>query len=1319
MKKHLLLFFIILIAVNGFAQTITSFAPTSATPGTMITITGTNLAGTTSVSFGGVAGLGLKVVSSTSVTAIVPVTGSGDVSVTSVGGSTATLGGFTYIPSSLPVIVSVSAPMPSTLGRTITILGVNLRSATAVTFGGVPALIFAPYGLDPDRALVATVGLGATGDIAVTTPSGTATMPGFTYVANTKPYITSITPSSAAPGQTITISGYNLGSVGSVTIGEVAALSFSVISPTSITAVVGPGYSNHISFDGPGGNGVEGIYSFTLTVPSTPTISTFSPASATPGTTVTITGTNLAGTTGVSFGGVKAAIYKVVSATTVTAMVPVTSSGDVAITNAGGTATAGGFTYIPSSAPTIAYVDAMSGTLGRTITILGVNLRTATSVTFGGMPALNFAPYGLDPDHALLATVGLGATGDVVVTNPAGTSAVPGFAYTPSTSPYITSIVPSYASPGQTITINGYNLGGITSVKIGGEPALSFSVVSPTSITAVIGPGHNNSISFNDSGNNADGSYTFTLTPPSAPTITSFTPTSATPGSTVTITGTNLSGTTGVSFGGVASMGYKIINATTVTAIVPITTSGLVSVTNGGGTVTAGGFTYIPSSLPVITSMSSPMPGTLGRDIYLIGVNLRTATSVTFGGVPALNFSPYGLDPDHALVATVGLGATGDIVVTTPSGTATWPGFTYTPSTTPYVTSVVPSSGPPGTTITINGYNLGGVTSVTIGEVPALNFNVLSSTTITAVVGPGYDNIISFKGPGGDSPSYQARFTITNLPAPTITSFSPTSATPGSTVTITGTDFTGATAVNFGGVAANLFTVVSPTSITAVVGPGGASGDVSVSTYSGTGAKGGFTYIPVPAPSITSVTPTSATPGTTVTISGTNFTGATAVTFGGLPATSFTVVSPTSITAVVGSATSGSITVTTFGGTATLSGFTYTQAPFISSFGPVAATAGATITITGLNFTGTSAVSFGGTAASSFTVVSPTSITAIAGAGASGAVSVINANGTATKTGFVYVAAPVITPAGSTEINIGSSVALSTAANSNYSYQWYKDGIAITTAGTTNAYTATESGAYKVTIASNGISLTSDAVNVHASLAPSNFTTQATSVVCKGSANGTIKITAGVNLPYTVKVLSNNIPTTTYSFTNSVTIPNLPAGTYNLYINITGYTYEQYFSIKVTEPKDLSVYSALNKNTNSLALTLDGGTTYNIKVNGVDYNTTGSNITLPLTKGVNNISVTTDKPCQGIVEKRIVIGDNITAYPNPFEGNLTLNLGDKVVGQAQVQVFNSSGKQVFSKEYTNQSGEVTLDLSTLEHTQIYILKLTVDNTEYINKIIKK
>jgi hypothetical protein len=181
--------------------------------------------------------------------------------------------------------------------------------------------------------------------------------------------------------------------------------------------------------------------------------------------------------------------------------------------------------------------------------------------------------------------------------------------------------------------------------------------------------------------------------------------------------------------------------------------------------------------------------------------------------------------------------------------------------------------------------------------------------------------------------------------APAITSFSPTSGANGTQITILGSNFTGATAVKFGGVNAFFFNVDSATGITAVVGSG-ASGDVSVTTSTGTAFKPGFNYT---GPTITSFSPVVGVSGTVVTITGTNLTAATSVKFGGTNALSFIVNSSTSISATVGSGSTGNVTVTTPGGTASLPGFIYGP-PAITSFSPTSGAVGSTIIINGNNF---------------------------------------------------------------------------------------------------------------------------------------------------------------------------------------------------------------------------------------------------------------------------------------------------------------------------------------------------------------------------------
>jgi hypothetical protein len=109
-------------------------------------------------------------------------------------------------------------------------------------------------------------------------------------------------------------------------------------------------------------------------------------------------------------------------------------------------------------------------------------------------------------------------------------------------------------------------------------------------------------------------------------------------------------------------------------------------------------------------------------------------------------------------------------------------------------------------------------------------------------------------------------------------------------------------------------------------------------------------------PTITSFTPTSGASGTSVTITGTNFTGATAVSFGGTAASSIIVNSATQIVAVVGSGSTGSVAVTTPTGSVA-SALTFT---FAGSSGSLSGTAGQlTATVIGNVFTGAQYMSFG------------------------------------------------------------------------------------------------------------------------------------------------------------------------------------------------------------------------------------------------------------------------------------------------------------------------------------------------------------------------
>jgi len=246
----------------------------------------------------------------------------------------------------------------------------------------------------------------------------------------------------------------------------------------------------------------------------------------------------------------------------------------------------------------------------------------------------------------------------------------------------------------------------------------------------------------------------------------------------------------------------------------------------------------------------------------------------------------------------------------------------------PVVSSFSPTSGLVGTAVTITGQNLTNATVVTFNGVAVASFTIVSATKITTTVPAGTaTGPVAVTTPGGTVAS-TASFTVTT-PAPTITSFTPTTGPVGTSVVITGANLTGATAVAFNGVAATTFTVNSATQITTTVPTGATTGELSASTPGGTGHSTTSYTVTVAVPAITSFSPTSGPLGTSVVITGSNLTGATAVTFNGEAATSFTVNSAAQVTAVVPvGATTGKISVTTTGGTAqSTTSFAVTSTP--------------------------------------------------------------------------------------------------------------------------------------------------------------------------------------------------------------------------------------------------------------------------------------------------------------------------------------------------------------------------------------------------------
>lgn len=406
---------------------------------------------------------------------------------------------------------------------------------------------------------------------------------------------------------------------------------------------------------------------------------------------------------------------------------------------------------------------------------------------------------------------------------------------------------------------------------------------------------------------------------------------------------------------------------------------------------------------PQIIAIEPPVSGTAGGQIVsLFGNALDTVTAVSFGVQPALAFSAYvvGGQPTYDsridAVAPPGDG-TAVISLSGPGGSAsTGPGsFTWVDRpTVAVVNSISPVSGGAGTAVTIRGGGFSGAAAVNFGTVEAY-FEVDGDSRIVAWApagGAGLVDVTVIAAGGTSAASIADQFTYIPLkqPKPAALALSPNygSIAGGTSVTLLGSGFTNATAVTFGGQAAQ-FHVVSDNRIVAASppAPGGTAQavDVIVTTPIGTSTAvppDGFTY--AAAPAVSKLTPSVAPylGGTTVVIGGSGFSGADAVLFGVTPAV-FQVWSDSVVTATAppGIGVAQVVVRTTRGVSAAgpASQFTYAAIPAVAQLTPQSGpTAGGTsVVINGQGFTGATTVAFAGVVATAFTVNSDTQITAI------------------------------------------------------------------------------------------------------------------------------------------------------------------------------------------------------------------------------------------------------------------------------------------------------------------------------------------------------
>ncbi len=712
-----------------------------------------------------------------------------------------------------------------------------------------------------------------------------------------------------------------------------------------------------------------------------PVVSSFTPTSGAPGTSVILSGANFFGATQVRFNTVDA-IFEVLSDSQIAITVPVDAlSGPISVAASGNTRSSSTSFVV---APRITSFSPTAGLAGTTVIISGANFIGATSVQFNGVTA----NATVTAESQINATVPVGATnGFITVTTPAGV-ATSADAFIVSNAPRITNFSPTIAKYGSPVVINGINfvVGG-TTVKFNGTnaPGVSYTGQNGTQIQVNV---PNGATTGPITVTTTNGTFTTStnFVTGAGPIITGFSPVAGTPGTQVVITGINFTGATLLTFSNNIAAGGTITADTQIIATVPNgAITGPIKITSSGGTgVSTNNFHAGPD--PIITDFT-PTNGPVGSVVVLNGANLTTSTAVRFNGIAVVTRSVTSSTQIHA---TVPVGATtGLITVSDGQTTNSSPSVFVVTGPGPFINSFSPANGPVGTDVIIEGGNfvLNG-TGVSFNGVAATSGFVSSATQIHAIVPAGATTgpITVWTVSGTNTTT--SKFYVW----PRITSFTPATGAAGASVSISGANFTNATSVQFNGAAAS-FTVNSGTNLTAIVPGDAITGTLSVTTPAGIVASTTNFLVP---PKIASFTPAAGTVGTNVLISGSAFLGATSVKFNGTTAV-FSIVSRRLIVAVVPtSASSGPITVTTSDGTAT-SASNFKILPSISGFSPAYGPAGAAVVITGTSFAGVTGVYFNGESAS-FTNDAPSQITATVPLLATpGRIALTTADGTSTS----------------------------------------------------------------------------------------------------------------------------------------------------------------------------------------------------------------------------------------------------------------------------------------------------------------------------------
>ncbi|WP_201978311.1 IPT/TIG domain-containing protein [Hymenobacter rubidus] len=639
-------------------------------------------------------------------------------------------------PSGANTVSPTGGATPVVLTATDTPLNAGCASATTATITAAPATLTAFSTVVGTASATQTITVGGsslTAGIVVTAPAG---------------YEVSLSATS--------------GFAASLTVPQTGGTAASTPVYVRLTGAATGTFAGNVALTSTGAAAVNVAVTGTVTTAATPapTVTSFTPTSGPVGTTVTVTGTNFTGATGATLNGLAGTNFMVMSATSVMFDVPTgATSGPIAVTTPAGTGTsAGTFTVtLPVVAPTISALTPNAQVLGGpavTLVITGTGFTPTSTVSFNGVTYQQTSSTATSLTVTIPASaVATAGSYPVTVTNTAGTSTVLTFIVSnPSTAgafeDFETGTKTTYAAASVALASGSWTF---SDALIGTSFADKFNGLKSARIRAgfirmdfdkTTGAGTvivNAALYGTDTGatfileKSTDGGATFTTVP----------------GAPATLTATLTPYTFAVNQGG--NVRFRITNTTTATVRVIVDD---ISISN---------YTAPANPVPTITSITpnSVVVGNTGN-VTLVGTGFTSASTVVVNGasIPA-TVIPSTFVSATQITATVPAGApegayTVTVVNPTPGGgTSNGVAFTIVPPA-PTITSFTPTTGGPGTGVTVTGTNLLNASAVRIGSFNVPNYSVVSATSITFVVPGGTGSVsgrITVVTPGGTATS--------------------------------------------------------------------------------------------------------------------------------------------------------------------------------------------------------------------------------------------------------------------------------------------------------------------------------------------------------------------------------------------------------------------------------------------------------------------------------------------------------------------------------------------------------------------------------------